>query len=566
MSPGPGPLSLLLELLGLVLELVLNPHDWLLSRSVAQPPGSRGPARPASRPQPHERPPHGRHRPTNQPPRRFGGPPREVPTIRADTTTSADRRAALDRAARLRQLPEVDQDVIRLAADPLFPRLLEQITATGGCAHPIHLSGHTTTHDTTTGEILHHYDTRNEPGERLLVRCRNRRENVCPPCSRLHAGDTFHLVRAGLTGGKTVPPTVREHPRLFVTLTAPSFGPVHRTTTDGKRCRPRRNTTGCEHSHPQSCPRRHEPTDPLVGQPLCPGCYDYTGHVLWHAHAGELWSRFTRNVRRHLAAAAGIVQSRFPDHARLSFAKVSEYQQRAAIHVHAVIRLDGPAGPGEPAPAWGTAELLTNAAKGAALRVLAHTPYSPALGEYALRWGTELDARPLRASQGPDGLSDDAVAAYIAKYVTKGSGTTGTASGADYRFTSAHNIARAAVTPHIRNLMRTCWNLGDLPEFQPLHLRAWAHTLGYRGHILTKSLAYSTTYTALRAERANHERRETGISEVVNAVTDSAWRYIDSGHTPGAALIAAGIAEDLIRNRLIAHTETRAPARAAARA
>ncbi|WP_407704403.1 replication initiator [Streptomyces spongiae] len=37
--------------------------------------------------------------------------------------------------------------------------------------------------DVATGEILHHYDTRSEPGERLSVRCRNRRATVCAPCS-----------------------------------------------------------------------------------------------------------------------------------------------------------------------------------------------------------------------------------------------------------------------------------------------------------------------------------------------------------------------------------------------
>ncbi|AUA11663.1 hypothetical protein CFP59_03778 [Streptomyces malaysiensis subsp. malaysiensis] len=63
--------------------------------------------------------------------------------------------------------------------------------------------------------------TADEPGERLAVRCRNRRATICAPCSRLHAGDTFHLVRSGLTGGKTVPEAVRDRPRLFVTLTAP---------------------------------------------------------------------------------------------------------------------------------------------------------------------------------------------------------------------------------------------------------------------------------------------------------------------------------------------------------
>ncbi len=473
--------------------------------------------------------------------------PREVPTIR--TTTSADRRAVLDRAARLRQLPEIDQDVIRLANDPFFPRWLEQVTATGGCAHPIHLAGHTTTRNAVTGEILHHYDTRNEPGERLLVRCRNRRASVCPPCSRLHAGDTYHLVRAGLAGGKTVPPEVRNHPRLFVTLTAPSFGRVHRTTADGKRCRPRRSTTCCPHDRPLACHLTHEPNDQTVGQPLCPSCYDYTAHILWHAHAGELWSRFTRATRRHLATTAGITQADFTRHARLSFAKVAEYQRRGAVHIHCVIRLDGPNGPYEAPPHWGSSTLLTDAVRAAAHRVSVRTPFSPAIGEHTLRWGTQLDVRPLLTPDTPGGATDDAIAAYIAKYVTKSAQDTGSASGTNYRVAGADDIETAVVPPHVRTLMRTCWRLGDLPELQPLHLRTWTHTLGYRGHILTKSRAYSTTYAALRTARAAHERNEPQLPGHIAAASNAQWRYVGSGHTPGAALLAAAVAQDLAVSR-----------------
>ncbi|MFF0833832.1 MULTISPECIES: replication initiator [unclassified Streptomyces] len=441
----------------------------------------------------------------------------------------------------MRQLPEADRDAIRLAQDPKFPRLLEQITATGGCAHPVHLTGSTTTVDGTTGEILHHYDTRNEPGERLLVRCRNRRASICPACSRLHAGDTFHLVRAGLIGGKNVPDTVRHRPRLFVTLTAPSFGQVHRSP---ELCRPRRASETCEHGRSLGCGLVHAPDAPIVGQPLCPYCYDYTAQVLWHAHASKLWDRFVIDVRRRLASSVGLVQSHFARHARLSFARVAEYQRRAAVHVHAVIRLDGPTGPGEEPPAWGTAELLMDAVQTSARRVRVRTPYSPAVGELTLRWGAQIDARPLRTdSDSPD---DDAVAAYVAKYVTKGASDTG--AGTDYPLSAWGDIESAPVSEHVRTLMRTCWRLGDLPEYAPLRLRAWIHTLGYRGRILTKSRTYSTTYAALRAERAHHQ----GHTDLPDAITERHWRYVGSGHTPGAALIAAGIAEDIDRNRATA--------------
>ncbi|WP_405547797.1 plasmid replication initiator protein [Streptomyces phaeochromogenes] len=439
----------------------------------------------------------------------------------------------------MRQLPEADRDAIRIAQGPQFTRWLGQVTATGGCSHPIHLSGSTTTLDATTGEILRHYDTRDQPGERLLVRCRNRRATVCAPCSRLHAGDTFHLVRAGLIGGKNVPSTVRQRPRLFVTLTAPSFGAVHRAGDD--RCRPRRDRGECEHGRPLGCGALHDTADSLVGQPLCADCYDYPAHVLWHAQAGKLWDRFVIGVRRQLASAAGVVQSRLPDYARLSFARVAEYQKRAAVHVHAIVRLDGPAGPTDEPPDWGTVDCLTDAVHASASRVVVRTPYSPAVGELALRWGVQVDARPLHADG--DGPDDDAVAAYVAKYVTKGASETG--AGTDYRLTTWDDIKAARVSGHVRALMSTCWRLGGLPEFAPLRLRSWAHTLGYRGHILTKSRAYSTTYTALRADRAEL----MSGAPVPGTVAHTRWRYVGSGHTPGAALIAAGVADDLARLR-----------------
>ncbi len=394
--------------------------------------------------------------------------------------------------------------------------------------------------------MLHHYDTRNEPGERLLIRCRNRRATVCAPCSRLHAGDTFHLVRAGLLGGKTVPTDVREWPRLFVTLTAPSFGSVHRATADGQRCRPRRDAGECEHGRPVGCPAVHDAGERLVGQPLCPDCYDYPAHVLWHAHAGRLWKAFTDNLYNHLAARAGRTRTGLRRSLRVSYAKVAEYQKRAAVHVHAVVRLDGAHGPDDPPPAWATADVLLDVVRTAAAAVHLSTAHSAALGEHALRWGTEVDARPLRAFGDGEGLADDAVAAYVAKYVTKGATDTG--AGLDHRISGPDDIATVPVSAHVRTLMRACWRLGGLLELEQLRLRVWAHTLGYRGHILTKSRAYSTTYTALRAERADHQRDRTQLA-ASDVIADGNWRYVGSGHTPGAALLAAGVGEDLVLNR-----------------
>lgn len=77
-------------------------------------------------------------------------------------------------------------------------------------------------------------------------------------------GDVYQLVAAGLRGGKTVPESVCDHPMVFVTLTAPSFGPVHSRRMAGdeaQRCRPRRRAEVCRHGVRLSCgdPRRGRP-------------------------------------------------------------------------------------------------------------------------------------------------------------------------------------------------------------------------------------------------------------------------------------------------------------------
>ncbi|MGK4582562.1 replication initiator [Kitasatospora sp. HPMI-4] len=463
-------------------------------------------------------------------------------------TDPAARRAHLDHEARLRALPLIDRDLVSLGQMPQLGRWLEQIHATGGCAHPVYLAGHTTTVDRSTGEVLRHYTTASEPGGRLAVRCRNRRATRCQPCSWEHSGDTFHLVRAGLSGGKGVPASVAAHPRLFITLTAPSFGPVHRSGTCHPAGRPGRCPTGNRHS----CGQHHPEGDPLIGQPLCPTCYDYVGHVLWNSAAPTLWKAFRDNLYHHLAARAGVGRTAVRTLLRVSAAKVAEYQKRGAIHFHAVIRLDGPDGPGTPPPAWATTDLLLETVHSAAAAVALAPPDSAAYGDIRLRFGTQLDAHPLTNDSSGGRITDEAVAAYVAKYTSK---SVETAGAVDRRIDSLADIRALRVTDHIRALIATAWRLGGLPELQHLRLRAWAHMLGYRGHCLTKTRAYSTTYGQLRADRAEHARTLAGDRQLfadwdTDTTTESTWRYVGSGHdTSAQELIAAGIAEDLAVNR-----------------
>ena len=143
-------------------------------------------------------------------------------------------------------------DVLDRAADPeLWERFERQLRGTGYCRWPVRLRGQVAAVDHATGEVRTVYSTAGEPDETLLKCCGNRREAVCPSCARTYRGDAFQLVAAGLRGGKGVPETVAEHPTIFLTLTAPSFGLVHsrRLSADGKprRCRPRRDAEVCPH-------------------------------------------------------------------------------------------------------------------------------------------------------------------------------------------------------------------------------------------------------------------------------------------------------------------------------
>ncbi|QFX84615.1 replication initiator protein RepSA [Streptomyces sp. SYP-A7193] len=434
--------------------------------------------------------------------------------------------------------PVTLSDTLRVAGSPGFDRWQDQVRRTGGCADPVHLSGWVTHKDKTTGETLHHYSTEHEPGGRLRVACGNRRASRCPSCAWTYAGDTYRLIRAGLAGDedKDIPATVRNHPRVFATLTAPSFGPVHNRPDHG-RCR---------------CGTRHPSDDSALGTALDPETYDYAGSVLFNNHAGDLWQRFTNRLRREIAARAALTQRELKECARLSYGKVAEFQKRGAVHFHAVIRIDGAEGPDSAAPSWASTELLSDA-----IRAAAHHSYTtvsvPASGGQparTFRWGRQLDVRPVKAFGDGSDLTEQAVASYVAKYATKAAENTGTL---DRRVGELAELDRHGVPDHARRLITACRDLDGL--YPDRRLWAWAHMLGFRGHFSSKSRRYSTTLGALRQARAvfraAQEREALALDDrepdTVLVLAD--WQYAGHGYTPGESALAATIARDLQGNR-----------------
>lgn len=445
---------------------------------------------------------------------------------------------------------ELIGQVLTRASSSTYPTWWARVTASGYCARPIHL-------------------TRHEPAGTSLVygRCKNRRAAVCPSCSDLYAGDTWHLVHAGLGGNDDVPATVAQHPTVFATLTAPSFGTVHSTRADEtgapRLCHPG-NAATCRHQQATTCGLVHQDGDGLLGQALCLDCYDYTGHLLTTWHTPALWDRFTRTLRRLVHAEHG-------DGTRVSFVKVVEMQARGIPHIHTVIRLDNATREDMPAaaPRSITGEELSVLVHRAAAGVRLEVP-APGGELRTLKFGHQADSQVLTVTAGE---TDNAalgrkVAGYLAKYVTKSVADAGLSP----RRLSPAAIDLLPVSDHVRALLHTIVDLSEqVAEYEAMG--SWLHTLGYRGHVTTKSRHYSTTMGALRARRTAHEqaaaahRRRGGNSdcEADSAEeADAEWEFNRVGHkTAGECYLAVTAAlkhrEELWSARQLGDTSSPPP-------
>ena len=96
-----------------------------------------------------------------------------------------------------------------------FERWEQQVVHTGYCCRPIRLRGKVEQMDRTIGEVRSVYSTEGEPDDVLLVACGSRHAARCRSCASWYRRDAFHLVAAGLRGGKGIPDSVESHPKVF---------------------------------------------------------------------------------------------------------------------------------------------------------------------------------------------------------------------------------------------------------------------------------------------------------------------------------------------------------------
>lgn len=368
-------------------------------------------------------------------------------------------------------------EVVARAHSGSYEEWWAKVRESGFCASPVRL---------VRGDSIH---------EGVLARCKNRRASVCPSCAQLYAGDTWQLVYRGISEDESGGRSLRRGPMVFVTLTAPSFGPVHSS-------------------------------GPFIGEPLHPDRYDYVGQVLFTWHAPELWHRFAvglrRRVRRRASADSPV---------RVAYVKVVEMQRRAVPHFHAVIRVDA-----DSDDAIGTEELVILIRKAASRVAIPETTPS---GPRIIRLGEQIDVRTL------DQLSGRQVAAYLAKYVTKSVGDFGLAA----RRLHEGVIGDLEVSAHLRRILWTIADLADDPQHKDMG--KWLHTLGYRGHVTTKTRLYSTTMGELRARREEWKRQRSAgpVTELEQQPEFVEWEYVGCGHaTEGERFLALSAAG---RNREI---------------
>lgn len=159
-----------------------------------------------------------------------------------------------------------------------------------------------------------------------------------------------------------------------------------------------------------------------------------------------------------------------------------------------------------------------------------------------IAFGTQIDTQPITVPQVsankalPEqnsstgrSLSGRRVARYLAKYVTKSLADLGISA----RRPSTEAIGDLDVSEHVRAILST---ISVLADSGLTGIRRWLHTLGFRGHITSKSRRYSTTMTALRERRATWTREQH--SNTIARQIDSIWNHDSTSTVDDDDLVA----------------------------
>lgn len=203
----------------------------------------------------------------------------------------------------------------------------------------------------------------------VWVRCNSRLASKCPACSKLFQNDWAAICRSGIFDADGQ--TLTGYTWALVTLTAPSFGQVHRVPH-----RMRDKPVTC------ACGLVHEFRANVAGEPVAPEQYDYDGALLFNQSLGRLWNNTVTRWRRAFGKD-------------FQYFAVTEAQKRGAMHKHVLVRY--PRGSILPQ------EFLA----------LAAASYTVAWTGDVIQWGKQSDVQTLDPMDNPD------EAARAARYLVK---------------------------------------------------------------------------------------------------------------------------------------------------
>ena len=316
----------------------------------------------------------------------------------------------------------------------------------------------------------------------------------------------WQLLYAGAAGGrKGVPETIRAHPLVFATLTAPGFGAVHGTREDPIRragpVPPAAGPAGGLRARPADLVRsrtrrRRRPARATAVRRLL---RLRRSRRLQLARAGAVAPVHHRPAP-DLARRAGLTPAEHARRCRLSFVKVAEFQRRAVVHFHALIRLDGPGGLLRPAAAGRRGRAgrrdPRSGGRGPAHRRPARRRRGDAPVRRADRHATGQRRRGRRADPGPGRR----VRREVRHQVRRGLRARRPAADARPR-----SPARACP----RTSPGSCGPAGTSASTRTTPACAAGFTWrGSAGTSASKSRRYSTTLGAIRGERREYRRRQ----------------------------------------------------------
>ena len=217
--------------------------------------------------------------------------------------------------------------------------------------------------------------------------------------------------------------------------------------------------------------------------------------MLQNASTSELWRRTMIYTERQLAAVLGRTQADARRAVRLAFCRVAEFQRRGVVHLHAIVRADGPDGSLPPVDTPDTS--LEPARK------------RPVPSPWPIRRG-----RPSGAARSMY-KSSSTVTSVLGVWPPTSPSTPPRPRATTLALTLPSARSKICVAGSCRPIYTAWWPRRSssvrIPRSVELNLARHAHRLGYGGHFLTKSRRYSTTFGALRDARVQwREARRLG--------------------------------------------------------